>query len=206
MKTLLSALTILTLSFSAFAQKTESTSSNKQNDKKVSVAKKSVEDDKKVDKKSRDHHNHDHALNNVKDISNNSNSPIVIQNCNASEPKTVYKDRVIYKKGKVRYKTKTKVIYKDRPARVKYKTKVVKQRVYVKPKEYNHSLSLLGMASKTRLETTEEDLGGGNQRIQAETEYEADLGVMYQYDHERLRFSIGGSLNGTGFLGAGIKF
>jgi hypothetical protein len=155
------------------------------------------------------HHEHKKSTNAVEGISGNSNSPIVIQNCQPEvKTKIVYRDRVKWKTKVVyrdRVKWKTKVVYRDKPAKVKRKVVNKVRKIYLKKKEYNHSLSLLGMASKTKLESDEQIIGG-NQRVETETVYEGDGGVMYQYDHNRLRFSIGGSLNGTGFLGAGFKF
>jgi len=129
----------------------------------------------------------------------------IIQNCNSNNVK---KEVII--KWKPR---KTKYIYRDREVvKWKYKktpskTRVVKKvkKVYVKRKQRKHSVSLLGLASKTKLETRSVN-GGGASEFEAETKYEPDMGLMYQYDFDRVRGTVGGTLNGSAFIGVGFNF
>ena len=118
--------------------------------------------------------------------------------------KVVYKDRIVYKeKPKIIYKTK--VVYRDKPAEVRYlkpKTKVItKNKTFVKYPLRN-SISLMGFAQRTRL-----DIDESNSDYTVDREHEFDLGLMYQRDlTRRIRFSLGGNLDGTGFVGMGFNF
>lgn len=71
----------------------------------------------------------------------------------------------------------------------------------VKEKRYNDAISLIGGTSKTDLQVKQT----GN-TYDARNQYEATVGLMYQHDFDRVRGSLGITVNGIGFLGAGYSF
>lgn len=64
-----------------------------------------------------------------------------------------------------------------------------------------NSLSLLGVASTTKLESSLEGT-----TFKANNEYQPDLGLMYQRDFNSIRATLGATIRGTFLLGAGVKF
>ena len=72
--------------------------------------------------------------------------------------------------------------------------------VQVKDIEKN-SLSILGVAATTKLETSLSDTS-----FKAKNDYEPDLGLMYQRDFDNFRGTLGATIKGTLLLGAGIRF
>lgn len=116
--------------------------------------------------------------------------------CDKPKVKIVYKTKVVYR---------DRIVYRDRPV-VKYKTKVkVKykkkiKKVYIKPKR--NALSLIGGMNPTKIGKVE-DTNFGHR---VETEHQPDIGLMYQHDFSRFRFSIGGTMRGFGFIGGGFTF
>ena len=64
-----------------------------------------------------------------------------------------------------------------------------------------NAITLLGAVSKTDLKTESNDVV-----FKAKTEYEPDLGLMYQRDFGRIRCSFGATINGTGLLVIGLNF
>jgi len=64
-----------------------------------------------------------------------------------------------------------------------------------------HAVSLLVGASKTSLNTQT-----NTNNFTARTDYETDLGLMFQRDFTRFRGSFGATINGTLLLGAGFTF
>ena len=119
--------------------------------------------------------------------------------------KVVYQDRIVYKKAKPKIIYKERVVYRDKPAKIKYlkpKTKVItKKKTYVKYPLRN-SISLMGFAQRTKL-----DIDESATDYTVEREHEFDIGLMYQRDiTRRVRFSLGGNLDGTGFAGFGFNF
>lgn len=116
------------------------------------------------------------------------------------------------KKPKPEIKWRTKYVYvnvpqapkKAKPVKPKVITKVKTKikKVYVKPKRKKNSISLLGVAAKTDYEVIESATS-----TDVDKQYEADFGVMYQRDvSESIRFSIGGTVNGTGMIGLGWNY
>jgi len=67
--------------------------------------------------------------------------------------------------------------------------------------EYKNAVSLLVGASKTSLNTQT-----NTNNFTARTDYETDLGLMFQRDFTRFRGSFGATINGTLLLGAGFTF
>lgn len=129
--------------------------------------------------------------------------------------KVVYKDRIVYKDKIVEKpveKIVEKIVYVEKPVD-KIVEKVIEKPIYrtverkvVKEVEPNkNAISLLGLASPTGFKSASAHSQNSGQ-IKVETEYEPDLGLMYQRDFSSFRFSIGGTINGTGFLGGGFTF
>lgn len=73
-----------------------------------------------------------------------------------------------------------------------YKTK----KVYVEKQKAN-SISVLALQGKFGY-TLNNDL--------VREEYKQDMGLMYQKDVNQFRFTVGGTLRGTGFIGVGLNF
>lgn len=115
-------------------------------------------------------------------------------------PKIIYRDRVVYK-PKVVYRDR--IVYRDKKVPVvKYKTKtILKKQKYLKYPNKN-SLSLMGFYQRTKVAV---DDSGDNYGVSRD--HEADFGLMYQRDFSHdFRFSLGGNLDGGGFLGLGYNF
>lgn len=96
---------------------------------------------------------------------------------------------------------RTKVVYRDKTT-PSTSNKVVKKTVTKYPNR--NSLSLMGINAQTKVERDVRDQNG---EVRINQSDEIDFGIMYQRDFFRnTRFSIGGSLNGTGFVGVGLNF
>ena len=144
-----------------------------------------------------------------------------------SKPKIIYRDRVVYK-DRIVYRDKEvpvpvkeeKVVYKP-VYKTKYKTKYRTRTKYVERpyanygliqpqrRRYRHAINLLGLATPTDLRVRYSSYnhaweGGSN--VDVTQHYEADFGLLYQFDANRVRFSIGGTLGGIGILGLGWVF
>jgi len=102
------------------------------------------------------------------------------------EPKVIYKTR-----------WKTKVVYKDRPV---VKKKVEKVEV-VRHEGRKNALSVIGGVSKTDIRSRKD----GNTTV-VDTQFEPDVGVMFQHDFGRIRGSVSGTINRNLMLGVGLTF
>jgi hypothetical protein len=161
------------------------------------------------------------ALADPKPINENNQKVIINQcpTCNTCQPKTVtkwrtaYKDKIVYRdriveKPVIKYVEKIKVVekpvikYVDKPrvvVKTKVKTRVKKRRVKIEPPK--NGLSLFAMTGEDRLEVTN---GAGRTSVKREETY--DVGLMYQRDYSRARFSLGLTTDADIMLGLGLNW
>ena len=83
----------------------------------------------------------------------------------------------------------------------KYKTRTVVKEKIVKEEMDRNSLSLIAVANPTGLTVSE---AGGKHK--AKTDYEFDIGLMFQHDFDDIRGTVGVTVQGNLFLGAGVRF
>lgn len=76
------------------------------------------------------------------------------------------------------------------------------ERIVVRDETRIDAISLIVPYSPTKLSVTKTGPGS----YHAQTDYELDLGLMYQHDFDWLRGSVSATVNGSFMLGAGIAF
>jgi hypothetical protein len=108
-------------------------------------------------------------------------------------------------KIKVVTKWKTKIVYRDKPSVVKYlkpKTRIITKTKTFIHKPRKNSISVMGLYERTNVSVRE-----NSTNYKVDRDYEPNLGLIYQRDFsEKFRFSVGGSLDGAGYLGLGLNF
>lgn len=127
-----------------------------------------------------------------------SNSPVTQQKC--GDVKVECKPRTIYQtwKQQKRIKDLEAEVARLKAELKKYEWDAIEEEEYDYPE---NAISLFGGPTPTGLKTTKT---GGS--IKVETDYEPDLGLMFQHDFDEIRGSIAVTLQGTAFLGLGVVF
>lgn len=97
------------------------------------------------------------------------------------------------------FQPKTKIVVVEKPVE---KVVVIEKTIVVEKERRKNSLALLAIATPNKLSVV-----SSGSSFKANTNYQPDLGVMYQRDlSESFRASAGVSLQGNALLGLGYNF